>query len=72
MSRCKFCLRADQSMEVDGAEGGEEKAESVEVKEEGDGNQVVVEKKKRGRKRKEDSNGTPNPPKKPKSSQVCF
>ena len=59
------------SMEVDGEKNVEEKTEvkTEEKVEEGD-EKVVSEKKKRGRKRKEDSTGTPNPAKKPKSSQV--
>ncbi|XP_023338617.1 nucleolar and coiled-body phosphoprotein 1 isoform X2 [Eurytemora carolleeae] len=62
--------RVDVSMEVDGEKNVEEKTEvkTEEKVEEGD-EKVVSEKKKRGRKRKEDSTGTPNPAKKPKSSQ---
>ena len=65
-------------MEVEGEKNVEKNVEKTEEKtevkteekvEEGD-EKVVSEKKKRGRKRKEDSTGTPNPAKKPKCSQV--
>ena len=60
-------------MEVDGEKNVEEKTEvKTEVKVEKGEEKVVSEKKKRGRKRKEDSTGTPNPAKKPKNSQVKY
>ena len=68
-------VEGEKNVEKNVEEKTEEKTEvKTEVKtdekvEEGD-EKVVSEKKKRGRKRKEDSTGTPNPAKKPKCSQV--